>query len=1139
MNGSDYLPVAIRAYAERDAGKKWERKGKPQERWRPPRYLLVLDTETTVDRSQRLLFGSYRFFQLSWQTEPPYERRLSGWEAGPPYLACLEEGLLYADELPGRDPDGFRLLEHYARAHPQAVDREHPHAAFGTLRLRSRREFLERVFARSACGARAVVCCFNWPFDISRLAVGWAERLREPGAGGFALELFQYQDKKTGALLPDKYKPRIAIKQIDSKRALKSLLTPRDPDADQLNEDRHYFRGHLLDLRTLAFALTDKGHTLQSACAAFGVPYRKRPVEHGQIKPEYLDYNREDVAATASLYQALMAEYRRHPIALQATRAYSPASIGKAYLRALGITPILDRGAFPQEVLGYAMSAYFGGRAECRIRRVPVPVRYLDFASMYPTVCSLLELSELLTAGRIDVVEDDPEAVAQWLASISADRVFEKATWPKLRAIALVQPDGDVLPVRARYAPGGDFGIGINPLHSREPLWYSLPDLLASVLLTGRVPKILRVLRFTPHGSLRGLRPVRLRGQIRVDPIRRDLFRAAVEARRARVDSLSDDEEATRDPLARFLKTLANATSYGIFAEQVRHELPGTARERVNVFGLSSFACQVTAPEQAGEYFFSPLACLITGAARLMLALLERCVSDAGGAYAFCDTDSMAIVASTQGGLIPCPGGPQRPPDRRAAVHALSHGEVDRIIERFASLNPYNPAIVPGSILEQEAENLDPKTGKPRELYCYAISAKRYALYNLDAHGEPELRKWSEHGLGALLDPTNPHPEKQPEGEERDWIRNLWERIIRTDALGLPAEEEPAFLDRPALSALSISSPRLLRPLERLNETMTYVEHVKPFNFLLAAHVAPLGHPADADPTRFTLIAPYSRDHRQWRKLAWVNPYERGKGVYRITTGRRRESSSLVRVKSYRDVLDAYRVHPEPKSLGPDGEPCDRATIGLLKRRPVALASLTHVGKESNLLEDIQGGLVSDENEVLIEYRDPARDPFRTLAVEVLRALPVRQVATEAGLGLTTVKDTLRGAVKDPRKETRERLTAVAVKHARAQLREHGLEPPRGDLACLAAYLEAPERRAIPWEEVIAALREMRPPLDLPPRSYRHLLKTGARSKSREREVAAREAAVQAAVEALRSRGLAVPDRPTAIMRMYLDLSSR
>ena len=40
-------------------------------------------------------------------------------------------------------------------------------------------------------------------------------------------------------------------------------------------------------------------------------------------------------------------------------------------------------------------------------------------------------------------------------------------------------------------------------------------------------------------------------------------------------------------------------------------------------------------------------------AARLMLALLEHCVSELGGAYAMEDTDSMAFVATEQGGTFP------------------------------------------------------------------------------------------------------------------------------------------------------------------------------------------------------------------------------------------------------------------------------------------------------------------------------------------------------------------------------------------------------------------------------------------------------------------------------------------------------
>ena len=41
----------------------------------------------------------------------------------------------------------------------------------------------------------------------------------------------------------------------------------------------------------------------------------------------------------------------------------------------------------------------------------------------------------------------------------------------------------------------------------------------------------------------------------------------------------------------------------------------------------------------------------------------------------------------------------------------------------------------------------------PAALYCYAISDKRYALFNLTTDGGVVLRKGSAHGLGHLLAP--------------------------------------------------------------------------------------------------------------------------------------------------------------------------------------------------------------------------------------------------------------------------------------------------------------------------------------------------------------------------------------------------
>ncbi len=62
------------------------------------------------------------------------------------------------------------------------------------------------------------------------------------------------------------------------------------------------------------------------------------------------------------------------------------------------------------------------------------------------------------------------------------------------------------------------------------------------------------------------------------------------------------------------------------------------------------YTCRVPVPEEPGDYCFPPVASLITGAARLMLALLEKSVAKLGGTYAMEDTDSMAIVATETGG---------------------------------------------------------------------------------------------------------------------------------------------------------------------------------------------------------------------------------------------------------------------------------------------------------------------------------------------------------------------------------------------------------------------------------------------------------------------------------------------------------
>ncbi len=65
-------------------------------------------------------------------------------------------------------------------------------------------------------------------------------------------------------------------------------------------------------------------------------------------------------------------------------------------------------------------------------------------------------------------------------------------------------------------------------------------------------------------------------------------------------------------------------------------------------------------------------------------------------------------------------------------------------------------------------------------------------------------------------------------------------------------------------------------------------------------------------------------------------------------------------VKSYRDMLEEFRSHPEAKLSGPDGTPCGRETRGLLRRRSVTITGFTHIGKEARDLDRRREGTVHE-----------------------------------------------------------------------------------------------------------------------------------------------------------------------------------
>ena len=992
---TDPIDIAVRAWTETASATEEPATPEPRPPRKPnisqrfPDHVLVFDTETTADAQQALLFGAWRYCRV--QRDGPQVT-----------LHCVAEGLFYADDLAETDPGAFAELNSYAAKHRASVAGGVPDAA-PQLTLMPLGEWAERVLYRVAYRMRGAVVCFNAPFDISRIAwdVGYtrssSKTEHDAFEGGFSFKVFRRS--ATGPPQDGQHRPRIAVKALDSKRSLKAFRAParldaidRIPDGGDGKATRSFrFRGHFLDLRTLVFALTDRGHSLESGCAAYGVPFTKRDVIHGQVTNDYITYCREDVGATQDLCAAAISEFLRHPIALQATRAYSPATIGRGYLKAMGVTPPRTRQRIDPQVLGWAMSAYYGGRAEARIRRTPVPVVYCDFLSMYPTVCTLMGVWHLLTAETIEPRENTAE-IAALLARVTADDVLDPELWPQLIGIAQIKPHGDVLPVRGRYGMGPSYQIGINHLTSDEPMWFTIADLIASKLLTGRAPTILKAISFEARGTLPDLQAVDLMGETPIDPLAGDFFRTVIEQRK-RAAARGDEK------LARGLKTLANATSYGIYAQMTPRELPAKQHEIVTVYGYRDepHDRMVTAPEDPGAYAFPPVAAVITGGARLLLGLAEHLVTKAGGGYAFCDTDSVAIVATEHGG-----------PVADAAVQALSWLQVDRLRRRFERLNPYDPGVVGGSLLELEKENHRTGGEQRHQLHCYAISAKRYVLFSHDTAGEPAIVKASEHGLGHLLNPSD------PDSEDRGWIAQSWTWLLR-QALGLPAPE-PEWLDRPAVSQLALTSPAIHALLRTTNDGVPYAQQIKPFGFLLIATVAP--HEVPADDSRIVLIAPYDRDPRVWTTAVWTNRHS-GR-VYRITgeASQGYERNGLVTAKSHRQILQEYATHPESKSSDQVGGRCSRRTAGVLRRREVTARTVSHVGKEANQLEAAQRGLI--DARALTDAYDKQRRHFENATLPVLRALGVREVARRTGHSLGAVSAVL-AQHSYPRPAARER----------------------------------------------------------------------------------------------------------------------
>lgn len=945
------MEIFVRAYVPPKAPARASTK--PKRQAGPSKFTLVFDVETTTDPSQRLRFGGFQFREGD---------------------AIHTAGIFY-------DPDAVT---------PAERDQIQAFAKARGLECTTAAAFVDDVFYGMAFELRARIVGLNLPFDLSRLAKKHGPA-RGTMKGGYSMQLSA-----------DPWKPRVQVKHLSSRAAFIQFAGQKkriDNRRARKGDQPAVRRGAFVDLKTIAAALMSQSFSLGSLAKFLNLEAQKAETDdHGKVlTQDYLSYAMQDVQVTWEAYTELKRRFDEHGLSLsEVSQILSEAGLGKAYLKEMGIRPwrVLQPD-FPDEIVGAILSTYFGGRAEVHIRRVPTRVLYCDFLSMYPTVCTLMRLWPFVISNGMSH-RDSTSEISAWLASAAPADLQKPENWLRLATLVQIQPDGDILPVRARYEPSatakgnvtGSTTIGLNHLSCDGLLWFTLADCLASKFLSGKAPEVVRAITFTAGDPQAGLKVVQIAGKHgpSIEPYKDDAYRRLIDHRSRIKRQMAEANGVQRDRLdgeQHALKILANSTSYGIFIEVNVEDLDKKERRDCHFGGAQPFAIGTTVSEKPGSYFHPLLGTLITGAARLMLALTERAIIDARLDWAFCDTDSMAIAK----------------PDCMGEAEFVDRAKA--VCDWFLPLNPYEQK---GPLLKIEEANFAIGTQAIAPLHCLAISSKRYVLFNLDDNGIPIIRKASAHGLGHLLDPyadddvpsAIPAPAvKLSEIGVRRWQYDLWLKIVQAAYTNKPAVVPLDYhraLGNPAVSRYAATTPALLTWFKGYNASRPYSEQVKPFGFMCALQVKSAlvnGQSASrAGNAPLRPIAPYFSN----TSAAADNCFDR-------------ETGAPIRpnmLKSYADALRTYHLSPESKF-----ENADYHDVGVTRRRHVRAIGIRYIGKEANNWEE--KSILGVDEELSVEYG--LSPDAAVIFAEILATAfgSDRKLAEDAGISRTTLRKVGKG----------------------------------------------------------------------------------------------------------------------------------
>jgi len=293
-----------------------------------------------------------------------------------------------------------------------------------------------------------------------------------------------------------------------------------------------------------------------------------------------------------------------------------------------------------------------------------------------------------------------------------------------------------------------------------------------------------------------------------------------------------------------------------------------------------------------------------------------------------------------------------------------------------------------------------------RNLYGYAISAKRYCLF--EGKNVRKIVDSKAHGIGYLMNPV----QRKRDKDQGQFTNAFWQCVLQNEGVS-PKREEPEWLDLPAMMRIPVSSPAVLRRLK---------DFCKPYDFVLAPIVRDGDLDPDEEANKPILVTRFTKASKEWSTATYFNV--RTGEPCRITAGE--PGKGTVPVRSYRSVLNAYVNNAESKFDGPDGQQCCSWTRGILQRTHIVADEHRYCGKEFK--RKLEQGPLDHEVEFKCKVYENGRVVAGADTLRELASFSERQISERTGVHRDTIRQIRHG--KGVKRSTYEKVIGFLREHA-------------------------------------------------------------------------------------------------------------